>query len=183
MRTFLDAQHSPGTEVPLSPRVLASGKGGLRSKSFFFGGDGSNPSLIACFRASLRARRTASDFSRVLFSRAFHERRRFISRKTPSRCIFFLSTRVAWSILLSRTNTCNQFSSFKLRMRQALHGSQVGKSFIAIARMIVTATLLLSLHPARARAAVRRFGFLLRYPLRHRPLRRHQDLGAASYCP
>src|SRR5665213_57834 len=27
-------------------------------------------------------------------------------RKTPSRCIFFLSTRSAWSTLLSRTRTC-----------------------------------------------------------------------------
>ena len=39
-----------------------------------------------------------------------------------------------------------------------------------------------SLRPARARPAVRRRGPPLR-PLRPRPLRLHQDLGAASCCP
>ena len=90
-----------------SARALISGKGGFRSNGFFFGGAGSNPSLIACFRASLRARRTASDFSRVFLSDGFsYERRCFISRKTPSRCIFFLRTRSACSTLLSLTSTC-----------------------------------------------------------------------------
>jgi hypothetical protein len=50
---------------------VIAGKGGLRSGSFFFGGAGSKPSLMACFRASLRARRMASDFSRVFLSEGF----------------------------------------------------------------------------------------------------------------
>src|SRR6516165_5358409 len=41
-------------------------------------------------------------------------------------------------------------------------------------------SILLSLRPARARPAVRRRGLL---PLGPRPLRLHQDLGAASCCP
>src|SRR5262249_27273835 len=56
-------------------------------------GIGIKPSRCACFLAALRARRTASAFSRVLRSDGFsYALRRFISRKTPSRCIFFLST-------------------------------------------------------------------------------------------
>src|SRR5262249_1304079 len=59
-------------------------------------GIGIKPSRWACFLAALRARRTASAFSRVLRSDGFsYALRRFISRKTPSRCIFFLSTRRA----------------------------------------------------------------------------------------
>src|SRR5690606_3094175 len=38
-------------------------------------------------------------------------RRIFISRKTPSRCIFFLRARRAWSTLLSRTRTCTAVGS------------------------------------------------------------------------
>ena len=34
---------------------------------------------------------------------------RFISRKMPSRCIFFLRALSAWSMLLSRTKTCKGF--------------------------------------------------------------------------
>src|SRR5690606_20801655 len=65
------------------------------------------PSRCARLRASLRARRTASAFSRARFSEGFSKWPRiFISRKMPSRCIFFLSARSAWSTLLSRTSTC-----------------------------------------------------------------------------
>ena len=50
-----------------------------------------SPSRCAYLRAALRARRMASAFSRVLRSDGFsYALRRFISRKTPSRCIFFL---------------------------------------------------------------------------------------------
>jgi hypothetical protein len=50
-------------------------------------------SRIACFRACLRARRSASALSRVVLSDGFPwNRRRFISRKIPSRCIFFFRT-------------------------------------------------------------------------------------------
>jgi hypothetical protein len=38
-------------------------------------------------------------------------RRFFISRNTPSRCIFFLRTRSAWSTLLSLTVTYTSFTS------------------------------------------------------------------------
>jgi hypothetical protein len=56
-------------------------------------GLGIKPSRWACFLAALRARRMASAFSRVLRSDGFsYALRRFISRKTPSRCIFFLRT-------------------------------------------------------------------------------------------
>jgi hypothetical protein len=41
--------------------------------------------------------------------------RRFISRKTPSRCIFFLRILSAWSTLLSRTNTCKCFPIVRCR--------------------------------------------------------------------
>src|SRR5271165_2690231 len=52
----------------------------------------------------------ASAFSRVLRSEGFsYALRRFISRRTPSRCIFFFKTLRACSTLLSRTNTCNCF--------------------------------------------------------------------------
>src|SRR3989442_194523 len=56
-------------------------------------GIGIKPSRWASLLAALRARRTASAFSRVLRSDGFsYALRLFISRKTPSRCIFFLST-------------------------------------------------------------------------------------------
>jgi hypothetical protein len=56
-------------------------------------GMGIKPSRWASFLAALRARRMASAFSRVLRSDGFsYALRRFISRKTPSRCIFFLRT-------------------------------------------------------------------------------------------
>ena len=69
---------------------------------------GSAPlSLRACFLSSLRRRRMASARFRIRFSEGFsYARLAFMSRKTPSRCILFLSTRSAWSILLSRTDTC-----------------------------------------------------------------------------
>jgi len=73
-------------------------------------GVGMSPSRWACLRAALRARRMASAFSRVLRSDGFsYALRRFISRKTPSRCIFFLRTLSACSTLFSRTNTCKCF--------------------------------------------------------------------------
>jgi hypothetical protein len=78
MRLFADADTTRLDVRPLrdgdcfySARALISGKGGFRSNGFFFGGAGSNPSLIACFLASLRARRMASDFSRVFLSDGF----------------------------------------------------------------------------------------------------------------
>src|SRR4029079_12883578 len=52
-----------GAEGPLA-RV------GRRSFGFLTGA-GINPSRMACFRASLRARRMASDFSRAAFSEGF----------------------------------------------------------------------------------------------------------------
>jgi len=56
-------------------------------------GLGIRPSRWASFRAAFRARRMASDFSRALRSDGFsYALRRFISRKTPSRCIFFFRT-------------------------------------------------------------------------------------------
>ena len=69
------------------------GSGGRRGAGSRFFGMGIKPSRCACFLAALRARRIASAFSRVLRSDGFsYALRRFISRKTPSRCIFFLST-------------------------------------------------------------------------------------------
>jgi hypothetical protein len=41
----------------------------------------------------------------------------FISRKTPFRCIFFLSTLRACSTLLSRTRTCTRRSSSIERLK------------------------------------------------------------------
>ena len=84
---------------------------GLPGRIFFPRGAGSRPSRWAFLRASLRARRTASPCSRVAFSEGFSKNLlRFISRNTPSRCIFFLRTRSAWSMLLSRTSTCKKYS-------------------------------------------------------------------------
>jgi hypothetical protein len=69
------------------------GGGARRGEGSRFFGIGIKPSRWACFLAALRARRMASAFSRVLRSDGFsYALRRFISRKTPSRCIFFLST-------------------------------------------------------------------------------------------
>jgi hypothetical protein len=69
------------------------GGGARRGASSRFFGMGIKPSRWACFLAALRARRMASAFSRVLRSDGFsYALRRFISRKTPSRCIFFLRT-------------------------------------------------------------------------------------------
>ncbi len=71
-------------------------------------GAGSSPSRCACFLASLRARRTASAASRTRLSDGFsNERRIFISRMIPSRCILRLRALRACSMLLSRTRTCN----------------------------------------------------------------------------
>src|SRR5436189_234013 len=54
-------------------------------------GMGIKPSRCTSFLAALRARRIASAFSRVLRSDGFsYALRRFISRKMPSRCSFFL---------------------------------------------------------------------------------------------
>src|SRR5271156_5716790 len=58
-------------------------------------------------RSTLRWRRIASARSRTRRSDGFsYERRRFISRNVPSRCIFFFSTRSAALMSLSRTKTC-----------------------------------------------------------------------------
>src|SRR6516225_7736918 len=49
----------------------------------------------------------ASAFSRTLLSEGFSKwPRSFISRKRPSRCIFYFNALRAWSTLLSRTKTC-----------------------------------------------------------------------------
>src|SRR5581483_7984874 len=58
-------------------------------------------------RNALRCRRIASAFSRARRSDGFsYARRFFISRKVPSRCIFFLRMRSAALTSLSRTKTC-----------------------------------------------------------------------------
>src|ERR1700722_18687519 len=74
-----------------------------------FGFIGNRPSRCARLRASLRARRMASAFSRAFFSEGFSEwPRSFILRKFHSRCIFFFSALRAWSTLLWRTRTCTR---------------------------------------------------------------------------
>ena len=83
---YFDASRRPFGRCPAS---LAPG-------NFFLRVSGMRPSRCAFLRASLRERRIASDFSRFLRSDAFsYERCRFISRNTPSRCIFFFKTRRA----------------------------------------------------------------------------------------
>ena len=80
------------------------------------------PSRSLRLRSTLRWRRSASDCSRNRLSHGFsYVRRSFISRKMPSRCIFFFSARSAWSTLLSRTETCKLFTpsrNFKLLTAQ-----------------------------------------------------------------
>ena len=95
-------------EGPPAPRNGPPRPGGLPA-SFLPRGAGSSPSRWAFLRASLRARRSASLCSRADRSDGFYLLR-FISRNTPSRCIFFLRTRSAWSTLLSRTMTCKEHS-------------------------------------------------------------------------
>src|SRR5215204_4293819 len=94
----------------MPPRSPVAAPGRCPSAFFasnFFLGSGISPSRCAFLRASFRARRIASDFSRFFRSEGFsYELRCFISRNTPSRCIFFFRTRSAWSMLLSRTRTC-----------------------------------------------------------------------------
>src|SRR5262245_34055480 len=78
------------------------GGGARRGASSRFFGIGIKPSRWACFLAALRVRRMASAFSRVLRSDGFsYALRRFISRKTPSRCIFFLRTLSACDIVVA----------------------------------------------------------------------------------
>ena len=43
------------------------------------------------------------------------KRRRFISRKVPSRCILFFKTRIAALTSLSRTKTCTGLHPFLMR--------------------------------------------------------------------
>src|SRR5262249_24357836 len=100
------------TRVTCSRQTQNLGGGARRGAASRRLGMGIKPSRWASFLAALRERRMASAFSRVLRSDGFsYALRRFISRKTPSRCIFFLSTRRAWSTLLSRTSTCKMFSN------------------------------------------------------------------------
>ena len=77
--------------TPLGGRSLANLGLDVTSDNI---GASTQKSIAANFlRSSLRARRTASAFSRARRSDGFsYERRNFISRKTPSRCIFFLRT-------------------------------------------------------------------------------------------
>src|SRR5581483_3942690 len=54
--------------------AIGPGRGAPRAlpgSTFALAGAWINPSRMACFRASLRARRIASDFSRVAFSEGF----------------------------------------------------------------------------------------------------------------
>ena len=63
----------------------------------------------AFFLRSLARRRTASAFLRLRISDGFsYARFALSSRYRPSRCILFLRTRIAWSTLFSRTNTCTK---------------------------------------------------------------------------
>jgi hypothetical protein len=80
------------------PRVTENGPRPVRSaRRHLRAARCANESLALAF---LRAQRIASAFSRFDFSDGFSQNLlRFISRKTPSRCIFFLSTRRAWSNL------------------------------------------------------------------------------------
>ena len=66
------------------------GAAGLRAVSFRRLGLGRRPSRCACLRASLRARRIASTSRASSSQRASRRSLAFISRNTPSRCIFFL---------------------------------------------------------------------------------------------
>jgi len=68
-------------------------RGGARRAAASFRFGMGTPSRWASFLAALRARRITSAFSRVLRSDGFsYALPRFISRKTPSRCSFFLRT-------------------------------------------------------------------------------------------
>src|SRR5262249_25928027 len=72
---------------------------------------GSRPSRCSFLRASLRARRTGSAFSRTLFSGGLSQcLRSLISWKPHSRCILFFNALRAWSTVLSRTKTCTRYS-------------------------------------------------------------------------
>src|SRR5271166_3661382 len=75
----------------------------------------------------------ASAFSRVLRSDGFsYALRRFISRKTPSRCIFFFKTLRACSTLLSRTNTCKCFPIVLISLLRCSR-SQLAKGCCSVA--------------------------------------------------
>ena len=91
VRDSTSAERAAQERVPQQTQNLGSGaRRGAGSRRL---GMGIRPSRWASFLAALRARRMASAFSRVLRSDGFsYALRRFISRKTPSRCIFFLST-------------------------------------------------------------------------------------------
>src|SRR5262249_32429758 len=107
-KRLVNADEHPARCLPQTQNNLDSGaRRGASSRRL---GMGIKPSRCASFLAALRARRTASAFSRVLRSDGFsYALRRLISRKTPSRCIFFLRALRACSTLLSRTNTCKMF--------------------------------------------------------------------------
>ena len=86
-------RHRCASTTKCSQQTQNLGGGARRGAASRFLDIGIRPSRWACFLAALRARRMASAFSRVLRSEGFsYALRRFISRKTPSRCIFFLST-------------------------------------------------------------------------------------------
>jgi hypothetical protein len=55
--------------------------------------------------------------NRVMIRPPPARKRSLISRKMPSRCIFFFSTLRAWSTLLSRTKTCTRRSSSIQRLK------------------------------------------------------------------
>jgi hypothetical protein len=79
------------TDEPLSQQTQNLRGGARRGAASLRLGMGIKPSRWASFLAALRARRIASAFSRVLRSDGFsYALRRFISRKMPSRCSFFL---------------------------------------------------------------------------------------------
>ncbi len=85
------------TDERLSQQTQNLRGGARRGAASLRLGMGIKPSRCASFLAALRARRIASAFSRVLRSDGFsYALRRFISRKMPSRCSFFLRARRRW---------------------------------------------------------------------------------------
>src|SRR5262249_20213219 len=108
------------TRVTCSRQTQNLGGGARRGAASRRCGMGIKPSRWASFLAALRARRMASAFSRVFRSDGFsYALPRFISRKTPSPFIFYLSSRRGCSRLLSRRSTCKMFPIVLLALRCA----------------------------------------------------------------
>jgi len=95
------------------------------------------PSRSSRLRKALRYRRTASAFSRTRRSEGFsYDRRRFISRNVPSRCIFLFKTRIAAFTSLSRTKTCICMLPFCGRGLVALADHRFSASEVVHARVV-----------------------------------------------